>query len=124
MDLALRLGRGIPRRDAARLGAPRRIAPRGRGRGIRIAHLCRHGALAGALLRPPGGPRVDRTEYLPDQSAAGLVVFPGRVAGVFGDTCMRCVEACPTSALVAGQGLDATRCISYFTIELRGEIPG
>jgi epoxyqueuosine reductase len=38
-------------------------------------------------------------------------------------TCMRCVEACPTTALVAGQGLDATLCISYFTIELRGAIP-
>ena len=38
-------------------------------------------------------------------------------------TCMRCVEACPTAALVAGQGLDATLCISYFTIELRGAIP-
>ncbi|MGD0775566.1 MAG: tRNA epoxyqueuosine(34) reductase QueG [Candidatus Solibacter sp.] len=38
-------------------------------------------------------------------------------------TCMRCVEACPTAALVPGQGLDATKCISYFTIELRGAIP-
>jgi epoxyqueuosine reductase len=38
-------------------------------------------------------------------------------------TCMRCVEACPTAAIVPGQGLDATKCISYFTIELRGAIP-
>jgi epoxyqueuosine reductase len=38
-------------------------------------------------------------------------------------TCMRCVEACPTAAILPGQGLDATLCISYFTIELRGEIP-
>jgi epoxyqueuosine reductase len=38
-------------------------------------------------------------------------------------TCMRCVEACPTAAIVPGVGLDATLCISYFTIELRGAIP-
>jgi epoxyqueuosine reductase len=37
--------------------------------------------------------------------------------------CMRCVEACPTSAIVPGRGLDATRCIAYCTIELRGAIP-
>src|ERR1700680_1319393 len=38
-------------------------------------------------------------------------------------TCTRCIEACPTDALLCSYQLDSNRCIAYLTIEKRGSIP-
>jgi len=51
----------------------------------------------------------------PEEKTAELV---GNHCG----TCTRCIEACPTDALVAPYKMDATKCIAYLTIEHKGTI--
>lgn len=52
--------------------------------------------------------------------AAGV---PLQVAADRCGSCTRCIDACPTDALVAPRQMDASRCISYLTIEKKTDIP-
>lgn len=70
------------------------------------------------LIHPTLGPQVFLGEVVttvalaPDQPASGTC------AG-----CDRCIQACPTGALQADGSFDARKCISYLTIEHKGDIP-
>jgi epoxyqueuosine reductase len=75
-------------------------------------------AKSAMVISPTHGPYLQLAELLtpldlpPDPPAAGSC-----------GTCTACLDACPTSAITAPFEVDARRCLSYTTIELRGSVP-
>ncbi len=52
-----------------------------------------------------------------------IELIPDGPIGDFCGTCTKCIDACPTDAIVSPHVVDGSKCISYFTIELKGAIP-
>ena len=75
-------------------------------------------AKSAMVISPTHGPYLQLAELL-----TGMDLPPdGPSPGSCG-TCTACIDACPTQAIVAPHEVDARRCLSYTTIELRGPIP-
>ncbi|MDP3063687.1 MAG: tRNA epoxyqueuosine(34) reductase QueG [Chloroflexota bacterium] len=70
------------------------------------------------LLTPSHGSWV-----LLGQAVTNLALVPDAPSKKSCGQCMRCIQACPTGAIVAPGVIDNARCISYLTIENRGPIP-
>ena len=71
------------------------------------------------LLQPQKGSWYFLSEILLDLDLPA----DGAAAAVSCGTCQRCLDACPTDAFAGAYRLDSRRCISYLTIENKGEIP-
>ena len=50
------------------------------------------------------------------------LVYDDPIARDYCGTCTKCIDACPTDAIVADKIIDGSRCISYFTIELKDQL--
>jgi epoxyqueuosine reductase len=63
------------------------------------------------------------TRFVLGEILTTLPLTPSEPAYGSCGSCFRCMEACPTGAIVAAGVVDARRCISYLTIEHKGSIP-
>lgn len=70
------------------------------------------------IISPKSGSFFFLAEFISD-----LELTPDGPIKDYCGTCTRCIDACPTDAIVEPYLVDGSKCISYFTIELKNEIP-
>jgi epoxyqueuosine reductase len=61
--------------------------------------------------------------YFIAEIISDLDLIPDGAVEDFCGTCTQCIDACPTDAIIQPYVVDGSKCISYFTIELKDEIP-